>query len=138
MKVDLLVGSNSKASARIEKIAGSTMNMVISYIFDKEKRTLGDFAFERERHFGGKLVSRVCRRNKSGEHSADAPAAAQFPRPRKLYVGLYSRARDRLGAGRQSDPKRCGEINLSGQRADLPFDRRCQIGEFCGPPAVAK
>src|ERR1700686_68316 len=105
------------------------MDVVNPDTFDEEKPALGELAFEHEGRFGGDLVGRVCWCKEICEHAADAPTAAQLPRPRKLQVGLYSRARDGLGAGRQSGPERCGEIDLSRQGTDLPFDRWHHIGE---------
>src|SRR5262249_35948864 len=63
------------------------------------------------------------------EHSGNFPAATQFPRPRKLHVGLHSRAGDGLVAGRQTSPECCGKVDLSRYRTNLPFDRRCYIRE---------
>src|ERR1700686_4268701 len=113
MEIDLLGGCDAIAAAGIEEIAGSAMDVVIADIFDKEKGARGDLAFEREGRFGGEFVGRVRWYNEIRKHSADAPTATQFPRPRKLHVGLHSRTRDGPGAGRQSDPERRGEIDLS-------------------------
>src|SRR5580658_5753246 len=113
MEIDLLRGRDAIAAAGIEEVAGPAMDVVIVYIFDEEKRALGEFAFEHDGRFGGDLVDRVRWCKEVCEHAVDAPTAAQLPRPRKLHVRLHARTRDGLGAGRQSGPKRHGKIDLS-------------------------
>src|SRR5580704_4610093 len=113
MEIDLLRGRDAIAASGIEEVAGSAMDAVIADIFDKEKRALGEFAFEHEGRFGGDLVDGVRWCKEVCEHAVDAPTAAQLPRPRKLHVRLHARARDSLGAGRQSGPERRGKIDLS-------------------------
>src|SRR5580700_7508797 len=129
MEIDLLRGRDTIAAAGIKEVARSAVDVVIADIFDEEKCALGEFAFEHQSRFGGDLVGRVRWSKEICEHAIDAPTATQLPRPRKLQVGLHSRARDGLGAGRQSGPERRGEIDLSRQGTDLPFDRWYHIGE---------
>src|SRR5258707_6168915 len=129
MKIDLLGRRDAIAAAGIEEVARSAMEVVIADIFDEEKSVLADLALDHEGRFSGELVDRVRRREKIREHAADAPAATQFPRPRKLYIWLHAGTRDGLGAGRQSGANHCREIDLSRNWADLPFDRWCDVGE---------
>src|ERR1700733_7182511 len=113
MEIDLLRGRDPIAASGIEEVTRSAMDSVIADIFDKEKRALGEFAFEHEGRFGGDLVDggRWCK--EVFEHAVHAPTAAQLPRPRKLHVRLHARARDGLGASRQSGPEWRGEVDLS-------------------------
>src|SRR5580704_3524884 len=105
------------------------MEVVIADVFDEEECALGKLAFKHEGRFGGNCVGWIRRCKKICEHAADAPTAAQLPRPRKLHIGLHSRACDGLGPGRQSGAERRREIDFSRYWTDLPFDCWRHIGE---------
>src|ERR1700730_15343233 len=102
---------------------------IVANILHKEACFLTHFLLDHEGSLSDELARRIGGANELCDHSAEAPAMVQFPRPGKLYIRLRTRPGDTGCAGRQRHAEDRGEVNFAGYRTDLPFDRWCYIGK---------
>ena len=120
-----LADSGLADKARPNSTAGrnSSVLVVADILLGEQAECFGQLLFQHERRFGDAFGRRIRGTKELGEHPADAPAVVQFPRPGKLHIGLRTEAGNLGRSRRKGDTDDGREVDLAGDRTDLPFDR---------------
>src|SRR5205809_8060474 len=105
---------------------------IVANILHEKTRLLTHFLFDDERGLSDELACRIGGADELRDHSAEAPAVMQFPRPGKLHIRLRTTPGNIGRAGRQSHADDGGEVNFAGDRTDLPFDGWRYVGKSRG------
>jgi hypothetical protein len=79
VKIDLLSSGNPIGASGVDDLARPAVVRIIDNVFDKQVGVGADFTLSDKRRLGDRIALRLTREPELGEHTTQAPAAADIP-----------------------------------------------------------